>query len=118
VDDEPGMREILGSVCDLIDVPHRCAIHGADALREIDAAHPGLILLDLMMPVMSGQEVLQHLKANKKTARIPVIVFTASTLSAAQRAALPIPESMILFKSQIGLEDIRMAILEGLKEPV
>ncbi len=115
VDDDLGMREILGSICGLIDVPCRFAIHGEEALKEVKNARPGLILLDLMMPVMSGQEVLQHLKAAPETAQIPVIVFTAARLSKNQIDALSIPQSMILFKSEIGLEDIRDAIIAGLK---
>ena len=115
VDDDYGMREILGSVCSMIDVPYRCATHGAEALREVAAAHPSLILLDLMMPVMSGQEVLCHLKAAPDTAQIPVIIFTAAVLTQRQISELPVPESMILFKSSLSLDDIRDAIVTGLK---
>jgi CheY-like chemotaxis protein len=87
-------------------------------LKEIEAAHPALILLDLMMPVMSGYEVLQHLKANPQTEDIQVIIFTAATLSNAQRQTLPIPESMIMLKSNVSVDDIQQAIVEGLKQAV
>jgi len=50
---------------------------GKDALKEADARHPDLILLDVMMGDMDGWEVLAKLKANPKTAGIPVIMCTA-----------------------------------------
>ncbi len=52
---------------------------GEEALRKIhlDREHPDIILLDMMMPKMSGPEVLKALKRDPATARIPVIVLTS-----------------------------------------
>ena len=52
---------------------------GRDALKTVDLITPHLILLDIMMPKMSGFEVCERLKANPKTENIPVIFMTALT---------------------------------------
>ena len=56
------------------------ASNGRQALEQVDKENPDLVLLDVMMPDMSGFEVAQHLKANPKTADIPIIFLTAKTL--------------------------------------
>ena len=53
------------------------ATNGADALRVADAQQPDLILLDVMMPQMDGFEVCRRLKADRRTAPIPVVMVTA-----------------------------------------
>lgn len=53
---------------------------GAEALEAVQHGAPALILLDLMMPGMSGYEVLDRLKSNHATSRIPVILVTAKRL--------------------------------------
>ncbi len=53
------------------------AYDGEEALKKIEKDPPDLVLLDLMMPKVSGYEVCQHIKKNKKTQLIPVIVVTA-----------------------------------------
>lgn len=53
------------------------ASNGRQALEQVDKENPDLVLLDVMMPDMSGFEVAQHLKANPKTADIPIIFLTA-----------------------------------------
>ena len=56
------------------------ASNGEDGLRRAQLEHPQLILLDLMMPGMSGWDVLMSLKVNPKLRKIPVIVMTAVVL--------------------------------------
>ena len=53
------------------------ASNGRQALEQVDKEHPDLVLLDVMMPDMSGFEVAQHLKAKANTADIPIIFLTA-----------------------------------------
>ncbi|MGE6460534.1 response regulator [Pseudoalteromonas tetraodonis] len=78
VDDEPAnlkvMREVLARNYRL-----SFAKSGAVALQLIENDPPKLILLDVMMPDMNGFEVCKILKANPKTAHIPVIFVTALT---------------------------------------
>ncbi|RMH27012.1 MAG: response regulator, partial [Candidatus Hydrogenedentota bacterium] len=52
------------------------ATNGYDALALAEDERPDLIILDIMMPEMSGFEVLQALRQNEATERIPVIMLT------------------------------------------
>lgn len=78
VDDEQLNREILGS---LLEDDYRVlfAANGQEALAllESQAEAVSLILLDLLMPVMSGMVMLRQLRESPELARIPVIVMTA-----------------------------------------
>ncbi len=52
--------------------------HTGRFTNEAEAPRPGIILLDLNMPRMSGREVLEQIKADKDLRRIPVIILTTS----------------------------------------
>ncbi|GAB4552775.1 MAG: response regulator [Pleurocapsa sp.] len=58
------------------------ASSGQEGLTIAQSQQPEVILLDLMMPGWDGKETLKQLKANPKTAKIPVILMTAKTESA------------------------------------
>jgi two-component system cell cycle response regulator len=55
------------------------AMNGEEALRRVSDESPDLVLLDVMMPGMDGFEVCTKIKANPKTAHIPVVMVTALT---------------------------------------
>lgn len=78
VEDDPDVREGLVAILEMEGFGPAAALHGRDAL---DQCRPGLrpdaILLDLMMPVMSGEEFLVARADEPEIARIPVVVLTA-----------------------------------------
>ena len=53
------------------------AYSGLEALAKIDESEPDIVLLDVMMPGMDGFEVCRRIKANPKTAHVPVVMVTA-----------------------------------------
>jgi CheY-like chemotaxis protein len=63
-----------------------CAEDGITALKMAQSQKPQLILLDMILPQMSGPEVLEHLKQDPATADIPVVVL--SSLSEKNREKL------------------------------
>lgn len=78
VDDNPQNLELLEAY--LEDVPGVATLRatsGADALELIAQSPPDLLLLDVMMPRMSGFEVCKQLKADARTAAIPIVLVTA-----------------------------------------
>lgn len=78
VDDTPANLSLLANLLrDRYQV--RIANHGRKALELVQAAAPDLILLDVMMPEMDGYEVIRQLKAEPRSAQIPVIFLTART---------------------------------------
>ena len=58
------------------------AHNGVECLAMVDAEQPDLIVLDVMMPEMTGFEVLEKLKANEATQHIPVIMLTGEVQDA------------------------------------
>ena len=61
---------------------------GSGALARLDRQIPDALILDLLMPDLSGFEVLRRLRQQPKTARLPVLIYTSKTLSDAERAQL------------------------------
>ena len=53
------------------------AVSGKEALEKIDGERPDLVLLDVMMPGMSGYDVCRKLRENPATAMLPVVMVTA-----------------------------------------
>jgi CheY-like chemotaxis protein len=64
------------------------AVDGAEALRIADEAQPELVLMDLSLPVMDGWEATGRMKANPRTASIPIIALTAHAMDADRARAL------------------------------
>ena len=71
VDDERPLRELLALLFEDAGYRVRAAIHGRDALAQIEEARPDLIVMDLMMPVMGGLELYRQLKRQAETPRDP-----------------------------------------------
>lgn len=79
VDDVPNNLKMLFTYLRDQDFKIRIAQDGEDALEQIAYSKPDLVLLDVMMPKVDGFEVCRRLKANPKTADIPIIFMTALT---------------------------------------
>jgi CheY-like chemotaxis protein len=77
VEDEADIREILRDVLEMEGYSVRCAANGKEALDVLSEMRPKLILLDLMMPVMSGYEFLQRIRSDSNLSTIPVTVVSA-----------------------------------------
>ncbi|MFZ0033454.1 MAG: response regulator [Sedimentisphaerales bacterium] len=77
VDDNQQNLELLQAYLEDIDCKTIPANDGPQALEIINASHPDLVLLDVMMPKMSGFEVCKRIKNDPRTSDIPVIMVTA-----------------------------------------
>ena len=75
VDDDEAIRESLGEALTNEGYDVLYAENGRQALDILRSSSPGLMLLDLMMPVMSGWEVLEELQSQNAT--VPVVVVSA-----------------------------------------
>jgi serine phosphatase RsbU (regulator of sigma subunit) len=78
VDDEPFNIDYIEQELEDSEYEIISAINGQAALYKVHSETPDLVLLDIMMPVMDGFEVLSRLKAIPETREIPVIVISAS----------------------------------------
>jgi two-component system alkaline phosphatase synthesis response regulator PhoP len=77
VDDNVQNLELLQAYLEDLGCPVRTARDGLEALEQIDREQPDIVLMDIMMPRMSGFQACQKIKANPKTRDIPVIMVTA-----------------------------------------
>jgi serine phosphatase RsbU (regulator of sigma subunit) len=78
VDDEPFNVDYIEQELEDSEYETISAANGQEALKKVESDAPDLVLLDIMMPVMDGFEVLSRLKANSETRDTPVIVISAS----------------------------------------
>ena len=74
VEDDSNIRELLSLYLEQEGYHIETAQDGADGLRAFKRVHPDLVLLDLMMPVMDGTQMIRELRTFSKT---PVIILTA-----------------------------------------
>ena len=95
VDDDLDVCTIIQDVLESEGCQVTVAHNGVEALQVLEQHRPDLILLDLMMPVMDGWEVLARLKGQPRWQGIPVVVVSANLRSRRQSepavAALPKP---------------------------
>lgn len=78
VEDEPDLVDVLAYNLKREGYQVESAYNGADALRDIKgSAAPDLILLDLMLPDMSGVDICRQLRTDRRTRHVPVIMLTA-----------------------------------------
>jgi len=82
VEDNPDVRELMGFVLRKEGYDVHEAENGKEALAQLETMQPPpcLLLLDLMMPVMTGPELLQALADQDKLADLPVVVLSAGGL--------------------------------------
>ena len=79
VDDNPDSVTIMQTILENRGYQISTATTGAEALAHIKKGGADLVLLDVMMPEMSGLEVLQRIKDDSATGMLPVILVTAKT---------------------------------------
>ena len=87
VDDDPAMRDLYTRTFKLSGYDVETAVNGQEALDKLSALEqkPDIILMDIMMPKLSGFEVLENIKKNDSLAKIPVIALTnLASLNSAQ----------------------------------
>jgi len=77
VDDNVQNLELLEAYVEGLGCEVQTARDGEEALKRIEARAPDLILLDIMMPRMSGYQVCERIKRDPKTRDIPVVMVTA-----------------------------------------
>ncbi len=77
VEDEPVMNELVSEVLRFHDFQVRNAFSGEEALKAIDEQRPDGVLLDIMLPGVSGYEVCHQIKCARETNLLPVVMLTA-----------------------------------------
>lgn len=106
IEDEPALQKALGDFLQRHGYEVRAALNGADGLAEARRDRPDLILLDLILPRLSGIEVLTQLRGEPNLEAVPVIVLTNVESSEAVEQAVGLGAKAYLVKTSYRLEEV------------
>jgi PAS domain S-box-containing protein len=106
VDDDETSRELTRRYGEAAGWKCDEAENGAIALERIAERRPDLILLDLMMPVMNGFEMLDELRSRPEYRSIPILVLTAKALTEEDRKKLNGNVERVIEKGRHSTEDV------------
>ncbi len=120
VDDDPKAVEVIAKFLPAPDYAVVRAYGGAEAITLARRLKPDLILLDLMMPEMSGFDVVKALQGAADTAAIPVLVVTAKLITPQDRAQLNANPGNVIdivekagFNNERFIADVRRTLRTG-----
>lgn len=106
VDDKPDQVELISKILKEEGYQITKAYDGEKAIESIKHSKPDLVILDIMMPKVSGFDVIEHLKAGENTKEIPIIVITGKELTREQIDVLNGRVEKIVKKGTLGVEGI------------
>ncbi len=113
IDDEPDMLNLTSQRLEYAGYRVLAATDGLEGLRLARSYHPDVILLDIMMPVMDGYQVLRLLKSDTATEEIPVVMLTAKGDELDMRISIDLGSAYHLvkpFQSRELLEEVKLAV--------
>jgi len=98
VDDEPNIVTALEFLLRRSGYDVRFATDGGQALQEVDAYRPDLVLLDVMMPVKSGYEVCQKMRERADLAQVKIVMLSAKGSEAEVNKGLSLGADLYITK--------------------
>ncbi|RZL30323.1 MAG: response regulator, partial [Rubrivivax sp.] len=117
VDDEAASRELMCAALSSSGIETVAVAGGMEAMRALATLEPSLVVLDLMMPGMDGFEVLHQLRGDPRWMDLPVIVWTALSLSAQEIEVLLRSASLLAgSREPQALAEVRDALLRAARE--
>ncbi len=116
VEDDAPTREFVAELLSKHGCQVRTAGDGPEATAQMDQATPDLVILDLMLPIGNGFELLAKWRGEPKTADLPVFVLTSKDLNAQERDYLQ-TYSGVLFQKQRPWQDALLKQLERISAP-
>ena len=99
VDDDPDAVELLAVQLQGLATTVLRAYGGHEAIESVRQERPDLIVLDLLMPEMTGFDVVETLATRPDTARIPILVVTSKVVTAEERTQLSSGVTLIMEKT-------------------
>lgn len=92
------------------------ALNGELALEFAEKEQYDIILLDLLLPKLNGFEVLSRFRANQKTAKVPVIIFSNLDSQEDKKKAMDLGATEYLMKAQTSLDEVIKIINRHIKK--
>jgi signal transduction histidine kinase/CheY-like chemotaxis protein len=114
VDDDPKAVDILGAFLETAGCRVVRAFGGREGIEQARSLQPDLMILDLMMPEVSGFDVVEALKGDASTRAIPIIVVTAKVVTPADRAVLNRHVVRLLQKTEFRRENFLAEVRRAL----
>jgi DNA-binding response OmpR family regulator len=96
------------------------AADGEEGIRQARAGSPDLILLDMLMPKLSGMETLTELKKDEQTRRTPVVILSNTSIETTMQKAQDLGAIGYLVKADLSLQQLGdrvIAFLDGIEKP-
>ncbi len=106
IEDESALQKAFGDILSSAGYELKSALDGEAGLRLAESENPDLILLDLTLPKLNGFEVLEKLKKNPETKKIPVIILTNLERIEDVDKAIELGAMTYLVKAQYKLEEV------------
>ena len=116
IEDEAEAAELFSEMMRLNGFRVIKMFSSAPAIPIISQEKPDVILLDVMMPDISGLEVLRYIRREPELASIPVIILSAKSMPGDIRMGLGAGASMYLTKP-VGFQDLKQAVEKVLHNP-
>lgn len=116
IEDEPALQKALGDFLRESGYEVYAALDGEAGLRLAEKERPDLILLDLILPKVSGLDVFGKLHENPRLNSIPVIVLTNVESNDAVEKALALGAKAYLIKAGYNLDEVLIKIKAVLGE--
>jgi CheY-like chemotaxis protein len=114
IDDQPSSARIVEQVLTANGKYRIYTAHsGEEGISLVARRHPDLIILDLRMPGMDGFAVLNELRSNPETARIPIMIVTADQIGREDQERLG--NIHVIYKTDLSQENYQ-AFLEGIHQ--
>ena len=110
VDDDPNIRELLRLYVEREGHRPLFASDGEAALDLATRAKPDVVLLDVMLPGLSGYDVLATLRSDARTREVPVVMYSAVSDPAARRRALDLGAQDYLVKALTGFDQLAATV--------
>jgi CheY-like chemotaxis protein len=92
------------------------AADGEEGLQQARAGSPDIILMDILMPKMSGIETLEELKKDEKTRGIPVVILSNSSIETAVQKARALGAVGYLVKASLSLQELGDRVIAFLED--
>jgi len=116
VEDVPNILELLAVTLRFKGYPVVTATNGEEALAKIDQEHPALVITDILMPKMDGFALVQNLRTNPKTNRIPLIFLSATYVTPEDKEFALNLGAVKFLEKPVDTEELLISIAEVLTQ--
>lgn len=114
VEDEPDTAEMFAEMMRLTGYRVIKTYGGAAAMKMLGQEQPHALVLDLMMPDISGLEVLRYIRRDPTLMHIPVIIVTAKSMPSDVQGGLDAGATTYLTKP-VSFSDLRQAVVQAIE---